>query len=84
MGGKRKRDRSVGERRRRTAVSSAEMASSAPQPPSSEPDWLEDLTVRHAQGNLLEVEPLDLGPGAPASRALELDRAEASAATTGT
>jgi hypothetical protein len=60
------------------------MASSAPQPPSSEPAWLEDLTVRQAQGNLLEIKPLDLGPGSPASRALELDRAEASAATTGT
>jgi hypothetical protein len=52
------------------------MASSASQPPRSERSLLEALTVRQAQGDLLEVEPLDLGPESLASRALELERGE--------
>jgi hypothetical protein len=32
------------------------------------------LTVLQAHGDLLEVEPLDLGPGAPATIALEQER----------
>jgi hypothetical protein len=32
------------------------------------------LTVRSSQGDLLEVEPLDLGPNAPATAALEAER----------
>jgi hypothetical protein len=45
---------------------------------------LEALTVRQAQGDLLEVEPLDLGPGSPATRALELERAEPTKHMSGT
>jgi len=33
-----------------------------------------ELTVRTAQGDLLEVDPLDLGPDAPATAALEAER----------
>ena len=33
-----------------------------------------ELTVRTAQGDLLEVEPLDFGPEAPATAALEVER----------
>jgi hypothetical protein len=33
-----------------------------------------ELTVRDPQGDLLEVEPLDLGLGAPATAALEQER----------
>ncbi|MFZ0381232.1 MAG: hypothetical protein WCD11_07755 [Solirubrobacteraceae bacterium] len=32
------------------------------------------LTVRSAQSDLLEVEPLDFGPDAPATAALEAER----------
>ncbi len=35
---------------------------------------LSELTVRDAQSDLLDVEPLDLGPGTPASAALALER----------
>jgi hypothetical protein len=35
---------------------------------------LAELTVRDAHGDLLDVEPLDLAPGAPATIALERDR----------
>jgi hypothetical protein len=35
---------------------------------------LAELTVRKAHGDLLEVEPLDLGPGAPGTAALEHER----------
>lgn len=35
---------------------------------------LAELTVRAAHGDLLEIEPLDLGPGAPATIALERER----------
>jgi hypothetical protein len=45
---------------------------------------LEALTVRQAQRDLLEVEPLDLGPGSPATRALELERTEPLEHTGGT
>lgn len=33
-----------------------------------------ELTVRNAQSDLLEVDPLDLGPDAPATAALEVER----------
>lgn len=35
---------------------------------------LAELTVREAQGDLLDVEPLDLGPHAPATAALARER----------
>jgi hypothetical protein len=35
---------------------------------------LAELIVRDADGDLLEVEPLDLGPGAPATTALAHER----------
>ena len=35
---------------------------------------LAELTVRDAHGDLLEVQPLDLGPGTPATIALEHER----------
>lgn len=35
---------------------------------------LSELIIRPAQGDLLEVEPLDLGPGAPGAAALEAER----------
>jgi hypothetical protein len=35
---------------------------------------LAELTVRDAHGDLLEGQPLDLGPGAPATIALEHER----------
>jgi hypothetical protein len=35
---------------------------------------LAQLTVRDAHGDLLEVQPLDLGPGTPATIALEHER----------
>ena len=33
-----------------------------------------ELTVRSAQTDLLEVDPLDFGPDAPATAALEVER----------
>lgn len=33
-----------------------------------------ELTVRIAQGDLLKVDPLDLGPNAPGTAALEAER----------
>lgn len=39
-----------------------------------EPRSLSDLTVRDAQGDLLDADPLQFGPGAPASTALALER----------
>jgi hypothetical protein len=33
-----------------------------------------ELTVRRVQSDLLDVDPLDLGPGAPATAALEAER----------
>jgi hypothetical protein len=35
---------------------------------------LAGLTVRDAHGDLVEVQPLDLGPGTPATIALEHER----------
>lgn len=35
---------------------------------------LGDLIVRHASTDLLDVEPIDLGPGAPMTAALEAER----------
>jgi hypothetical protein len=37
-----------------------------------------ELTVHTAQSDLLEVDPLDLGPDAPATAALEVERGPAS------
>jgi hypothetical protein len=45
-----------------------------PVPPPSERRLVAELIVRDVQGDLLEVEPLDLGPGAPATAALEHER----------
>jgi hypothetical protein len=46
----------------------------ASQPASPDRFSVVALTVRTAQGDLLEVEPLDFGPDAPATAALELER----------
>ncbi|MCL2419485.1 MAG: hypothetical protein FWD04_09345 [Conexibacteraceae bacterium] len=35
---------------------------------------LRELIVSHATGDLLEIEPLDLGPDAPATAALAAER----------
>jgi hypothetical protein len=44
-------------------------------PLSASQRWsLSELTVRDAWRDLLDVEPVDLGPGAPASAALALER----------
>ncbi len=45
---------------------------SHPSPPP--PRSLIELTVRDAEGDLLDVEPLDLGPDAPATAALAAER----------
>jgi hypothetical protein len=44
------------------------------QPPSSDRFSVAELTVRSAQSDRLEVDPLDLGPDAPATAALEVER----------
>lgn len=44
------------------------------QPSSSDGFTVAALTVRRAQSDLLDVDPLDLGPGAPATAALEAER----------
>jgi hypothetical protein len=44
------------------------------QPSSSDRFSVAQLTVRSAQSDLLEVEPLDFGPDAPATAALEAER----------
>ncbi|MGO9904137.1 MAG: hypothetical protein ACLPY3_00220 [Solirubrobacteraceae bacterium] len=46
----------------------------ASQPSSSDRFSVAQLTVRSAQSDLLEVEPLDFGPDAPATAALEAER----------
>jgi len=46
----------------------------ASQPSSSDRFSVAELTVRSAQSDLLEVDPLDLGPDAPATAALEVER----------
>jgi hypothetical protein len=46
----------------------------ASQPSSSDRFWVAELTVRTAQSDLLEVDPIDLGPDAPATAALEAER----------
>jgi hypothetical protein len=38
------------------------------------PIAIADITVTNAREDLLLVEPLDLGPGTPATAALELER----------
>jgi hypothetical protein len=53
------------------------IASRAPQPPSPEHLSLAALTVREAQIDLLKVDPVDLGPGSPATAALEFERGPA-------
>ncbi len=35
---------------------------------------IDDITVSEARDDLLLVEPIDLGPGAPATAALEVER----------
>ena len=44
------------------------------QPSSSNRSSLAELTVRRAQSDLLEVDPLDLGADSPATAALEAER----------
>jgi hypothetical protein len=46
----------------------------ASQPSSSDRFSVAELTVRRAQSDLLEVDPLDFGPDAPATAALEVER----------
>lgn len=46
----------------------------ASQPSSSDRFSVAELTVRSAQSDLLEVDPLDFGPDAPATAALEVER----------
>jgi hypothetical protein len=46
----------------------------ASQPSSSDRFSVAELTVRSAQSDLLEVDPLDLGPDAPATAALQVER----------
>ena len=46
----------------------------ASQPSSSDRFSVAELTVHSAQSDLLEVDPLDLGPDAPATAALEVER----------
>jgi hypothetical protein len=46
----------------------------ASQPSSSDRFSVAQLTVRSAQSDLLGVEPLDFGPDAPATAALEAER----------
>jgi hypothetical protein len=46
----------------------------ASQPSSSDRFSVAELTVRTAQSDLLEVDPLDLGPNGPATAALEAER----------
>jgi hypothetical protein len=43
-------------------------------PARNDPHSVAQLTVLEAHGDLLEVEPLDLGPDAPATIALEQER----------
>jgi len=43
-------------------------------PSSSDRFSVAELTVHSAQSDLLEVDPLDLGPDAPATAALEVER----------
>jgi hypothetical protein len=61
------RERPLTERLRHTHA----MAS---QPSSSDRFSVAELTVRGAQSDLLEVDPLDFGPDAPATAALEVER----------
>jgi hypothetical protein len=46
----------------------------ASQPSFSDRFSVAELTVRYAQSDLLEVEPLDLGPDTPGTAALEAER----------
>ncbi|MGI8781544.1 MAG: hypothetical protein ACR2L8_15500 [Solirubrobacteraceae bacterium] len=50
------------------------MATHRSHPAPSDHHSLAELTVRNAHGDLLEVEPLDLGPAAPATTALAHER----------
>jgi hypothetical protein len=44
------------------------------EPSSADHFSVSELTVRMAQSDLLELDPLDFGPGAPATAALEAER----------
>jgi hypothetical protein len=46
----------------------------ASQPSSSDRLSVADLTVHTAESDLLDVDPLDLGPDAPATAALKAER----------
>lgn len=46
----------------------------ASQPSSADRFSVAELTVRGAQSDLLDVDPLDFGPNAPATAALEAER----------
>jgi hypothetical protein len=46
----------------------------ASQPSSTDRFSVAELTVRRAQSDLLEVDPLDFGPDGPATAALEVER----------
>lgn len=50
------------------------MATEPSDPAPTDRRSLRELTVRDARGDLLAVEPLDLGPDAPATAALEQER----------
>jgi hypothetical protein len=60
--------------RGRVAVILCPVATDPSHPAPLNPRSLAELTVRDAHGDLLEVQPLDLGPGTPATIALEHER----------
>ena len=60
--------------RRRAAVILCPVATDPSHPAPLNRRSLAELTVRDAHGDLLEVQPLDLGPGTPATIALEHER----------
>ncbi len=62
-----RRERSLTERSRQTSGMALE-------PSSSDRFSVAELTMRGAQGDLLGVEPLDFGPDAPATAALDAER----------
>jgi hypothetical protein len=50
------------------------MATERSHPVPVKPRSISELVVIRAEGDLLELEPLDLGPGAPGTAALEAER----------
>ena len=50
------------------------MATESSHPSSWDRFSVAELTVREPQSDLLEVDPLDFGPDAPATAALEVER----------